>query len=270
MKKPKNSLKSRKLGVSHTVSAVIMTATAITLTLVAWSYANQTLGQQRGATEFDVAMESVLAFNDAFENIAWKPQSSRSARFIIDYGQLQLIPNMDLVVNVTNYAGASHSGKTGYLRYSISNKYVSFVEGYHTNFLGNDDFISAGAGSYAKGSITQNSGWVYVDLIYGVRVMKSTTVETAQGGVRVNNVDIWIIEMNTTAQSASYAEFDLTVRCLDVKTITEALDGDGYDVNGGCSINVQFGDDVVDSTTIDLDGDKVVFNFIIASLQVTL
>jgi hypothetical protein len=268
MKRSKYPLKSRKLGVSYTISAVIMTATAITLTLVAWSYANQTLEQQRGATEFDVAMESILAFNDAFENIAWKPQSSRSARFIVEYGQLQLIPNMDLVVNVTDYSGASYSGSTGYLRYSIKTKYVSFVEGYHTNFLGNDNFISSGAGSYAKGTISQDSSWVSMDLIYGVRIMKSSTVATAEG--TVNNVDIWIIEMNTTAQSTSFTEFDLNARCLDVKTETRAYLGDGYPAHGGCTVAVQFGGDVVDSTTIDLDGDKVVFHFIIASVQVTL
>ena len=77
MKQSNNSIKAKKSGVSYTISAVIMTATVLTLTLVAWSYANQILEQERGATEFDVAMQSMLAFDDAFENIAWKPQSSR-------------------------------------------------------------------------------------------------------------------------------------------------------------------------------------------------
>lgn len=244
-----------------------MTATAISLTLVAWTYANQTLAKQRGATEFDVTLESMLAFNDAFENIAWKPLSSRSARFILDYGQLQLIPNVDLVVNVAGYSDASYSGSTGYLRYRTQTKYISFTEGFHSNFIGDDSFISNGAGSYAKGTISQSSDLVFMDLIYGIRAMKASTVSTAQGDV--NHVDIWIIEMETTEQSARYAELDLNAKCIDVKTFTRAGDGNGYSVNGAATVNVQLGDNT-DSLTIPLDGQRVVFNFIVATVKVNI
>ncbi len=265
-------MKSRKLGVSYTISAVIMTATAITLSLVAWSYANQTLERQRGATEFEVTMESILAFNDAFENIAWKPLSSRSARFILDYGQLQLIPNLDLVVNVPDYSGASYSGSTGYLRYTTQTKFVSFGDGYHSNFIGDDSFISSGAGTYAKGTISQDSDWVHMDLMYGIRVMKSSTVST------VDNVDIWIIEMETTEQSARYTELDLNAKCIDVTTKTFATtSGNGYPVvNGKATIDVHLGDNISegaiisDSITIPLDSQRVVFNFIIATVKVNI
>jgi len=271
MRRSKYHLKSRKLGVSYTVSAIIMTATAITLTLVAWSYANQTLAQQRGATEFDVTMESMLAFNDAFENIAWKPLSSRSARFILDYGQLQLIPNLDLVVNVTNYSGASYSGSTGYLRYTTQTKFVSFGDGYYSNFIGDDSLISSGAGTYAKGTISQDPDWVHVDLIYGIRVMKSATVNT------VDHVDIWIIEMETTEQSARYAELDLNAKCIDVMTKTFPTNyGNGYPVTGDATIVVQLGGNISgssvisDSITVPLSGQSVVFNFIVSTVQVKI
>ena len=272
MKKSKNHLKSRKLGVSYTISAIIMTATAITLSLVAWSYANQTLAQQRGATEFDVTMQSILAFNDAFENIAWKPQSSRSARFILDYGQLQLIPDLDLVVNVVDYSGASYSNSTGYLRYTTLTKFVSFGAGYHSNFIGDDRFISTGAGTYAKGTVSQNTDYVHMDLIYGIRVMKSSTIST------VDNVDIWIIKMETTEQSASNTELDLNAKCIDVETKTYATNSEnGYPVvNGEATVGVQLGGnisdgpDISDSITIPLDGQRVVFNFIISTVKVNI
>ena len=274
MKKPKNSLLFDKLGVSYTISAVIMTVTAISLTLVAASYAYQILEQQRGATEFDVAMESILAFNDALENIAWKPQASRSARFTISYGQLDLIPNIDLKVNVTDYSGASYSSSTGYIMYRTKTRYVSFGEGYQSYFLGNNRTLSTGAGSYGRGSIEQDSGWVYMTLSYGVRVMKASTIETNQGSltVRINNVDIWIIRMNITKWSTNIGDFDLKAKCLDVTTETRAgPEGNGYDVlNGRCNIAVQLGANPLDMATIELDGDKVVFNFVIATVHVSV
>ncbi len=271
MKQLKNSIKSKKLGVSYTISAVIMTGMVITLTLVAWSYANQILEQERGATEYDVAMQSMLAFHDAFENVAWKPQSSRTARFILDYGQLELVPNIELAVNVTEYPGANYSGSTGYLKYSTKTKYVTFGEGYQSKFLGNDDLISNGAGSYGKGLVSQNSGWVSMTLFYGIKAMKTSTIITTTGAVRINTVDFWIVEMNTTEQITSFTELDLDAKCLDVTTTTMANGGDGYDiVDGGCTISVQLGN-MTEEIFITLDdADKVVFNFVVTSVQVNL
>lgn len=274
MKKPKNPFLFHKLGVSYTISAVIMTVTAISLTLVASSYAYQILEQQRGATEFDAARESILAFNDALENIAWKPQASRSARFTVNYGQLNLIPNRDLVVNVTDYSNANYLGSTGYITYSTRTKYVNFGEDYQSYFLGNNGTLSIGAGSYGRGSIEQISGWVYITLSYGVRAMKASTIESTQGTVRVNNVDIWIIRISIpdSSRGTNIGDFDLKAKCLNVTTDTRAgPDGNGYDVlNGRCNIAVRLGDNPLDKATIELDGDKVVFNFVVATVQMSV
>jgi len=277
MKKPKIPLLFEKLGVSYTISAVIMTVATITLTLVASSYAYQILVQQRGATEFDVAMKSILAFDDALENIAWKPQASRLARFTVKYGQLELMPDnavrgLPLVVNVTDYPNASYSDLTGYIRYSTKTKYVNFGEGYQSYFLGNNRTLSNGAGSYGRASIEQNSGWVYITLTYGVRAMKTSTINVTQGNQtwRINNVDIWIIRMNVTNWSTNIGDFDLKAKCLDVTTIPYGGPY-GYDVqNEQCNITVQLGDNPLDTDLIQLDGDKVVFNFVIATVQVSV
>ena len=270
MKKPKNPFLFHRLGVSYTISAVIMTVTAISLTLVAASYAYQIMEQQRGATEFDVAKESFLSFNDALENIAWKPQARRSARFTVNYGQLDLMPNMDLKINVTDYSGAAYSNSTGYVVYRTKTRYVNFGEAYRSYFLGDSGTLSTGAGTYARGSIEQKLGWVYITLSYGVRAMTASTIETTQGMVRINNVDIWIIRLSITKSSTNIGDFDLKAKCLDVTTDTRAgPGGNGYDVlNEQCNIAVQLGDNALNTAKIELDGDKVVFHFVVATVQV--
>ncbi len=274
MKKPKNPFLSNRLGVSYTISAVIMTVTAITLTIVASSYAYQILEQQRGATEFDVAGESILAFNDALENIAWKSQASRSARFTVNYGQLELKPDLDLIVNVTDYPGVGYSNSTGYIIYSTRTKYVSFGEGYQSYFLGSNETLTLGAGSYGRGSIEQISGWVNMTLSYGVRAMKASTISVIQDNttVRIDNVDIWIIRISIpdSSRGANIGDFDLTAKCLNVTTFPDAgYLGKGYDLDGSkqCNITVRLGEHE-SHTVIQLDGDKVVFNFVVATVQV--
>ncbi len=282
MKKAKNSLLFDKLGVSYTISAVIMTVAAISLTLVAASYAYQILEQQRGATEFDVAMESILAFNDALENIAWKPQASRSSRFAIEYGQLDLVPDRSLIVNVTGGPNASYSlsreFSTGYISYSTKTKYVRFEEGYQSYFLGSKSTITSGAGSYGRASITQKLGEVYITLSYGVRAMKTSTFNVTQGNetVPVNSVDIWIIRISIpdSLRGTNIGDFDLNTKCLNLTTIPDCgpAGGNGYDLEGDkqCNITVQLGEDTSPPAVIQLDADKVVFNFVVATVQVSV
>ena len=267
-------------AVSHAVSAIIITATTITLVLVASIYAYQTLDLQKAAAEFEVAKKSILAFNDALENIAWKLRASRSARFTVNYGQLELMPcdisrGLPLIVNVTDYPNLSYSNLTGYARYGMETKYVNFGEDYLSYFLGSNRTVSDGAGSYGRASIAQRLGWVYITLTYGVRVMKTFTSSITQDGinVRVNNVDIWIIRMDITNWSTYIGDFDLSAKCLDIRSEPYAgLDGNGYDVpdDKQCTITVQLGSDPLDYASIPLDDGKVVFNFVIATVQTSV
>ncbi len=250
-----------------------MTATTLALVLVASGYTYQILEQQRGATEFDVARKSILAFDDALADVSWKPQASRSARFTVNYGQLELIPDIPLSVSVTDYANASYDGATAYIRYRTKTTYISFAEDYRSYFLGNDSILSSGAGSYGRAAIEQNSGWVDMILTYGVRAMKTSTVNMTQDNqtVPVNNVDIWIIRISLTNWPTYIGDFDLKAKSLDVTTVSFAdVDNNGYPLNDDkqCTIRVQLGNNI-DTASIKLDGDKVVFNFVIATVQVS-
>jgi len=89
-------------AVSYTISALIITGVTTSLVIVAAMYAYQVLEQQRGGAEFEVAKKSILAFDDALQDAAWKLNASRAARFKIGFGILELIPDaMNLTVTAT-------------------------------------------------------------------------------------------------------------------------------------------------------------------------
>jgi len=278
MKKPKIPFLFNRLGVSYTISAVIITVTTIALVVVASSYAYQILEQQRGRSEFDVAEKSILAFDDAVRDVAWDLKGARSTRFTVKYGQLELMPNdvvhgLSLVVNVTDYSEASYSSYTGYVKYSMSTKYVTFGNGYQSYILGdNKTVVTKGTENFGRALIEQESGWVNLILNYRVRAMKTATVNVTQDSeeVRVSYVDIWIIKMKITSFSTNIGDLDLTARSSNITTISFGdSEGNGYTVVGGeCNIRVQLGNES-DTATISLDGDKVVFNFVIAEVQVS-
>jgi hypothetical protein len=261
-----------KRGVSYAISAVIATATIVVLVLVAGTYTYQVLDQQRGAAEFDVIQKSFLAFNDALENTAWKSQGSRSARFSITYGTLELLPGIPFIVSVPTYDNVAYNATTGIIRYSLSTSYVSFGANYSQYILGADHLVSNGTGSYGRALIEQGTGVVTTTLTYGVRAMKTSVLNVTDGNStkRVAYVDIWIIQVDIDEWSAHIHDFDLNARSLNVQTYPSAV----YNIteeNRQCNVTVRLGDEM-DSTTIGLgdDADNVVFNFIIATVKVNV
>jgi hypothetical protein len=272
MKKPKFSFLFNRLGVSYTISAVIMTLTTITLVIVASSYAYQILERQRGASEFEVAQKSILAFDDALENIAWKPKAARSARFTVDYGQLELIPSdhpaaKTLIVDVEDSNGShitTYSAPTGFIRYSLRNKYVNFWEGYKSYILGNENLIVTNSTqSFGRVFIEQTSGWVNITLNYRVRAMRTSVITV--NGTKVNYVDIWIIKVNIGRWSTNIGNFDLKARCLNVSTNTYGP----YPIGNKIEIEVQYGSESSGIEMEDLDPGKVILNFIVAEVGIT-
>lgn len=265
-------------AVSYSISAIILTATTIALVLAASIYAYQILEQQRGAAEFDIAKESILAFNDALENIAWKPGAVRSSRFSIEYGYLQLIPDgiedsNDVIITAvvdSNPSTTLYNDTTGFLKYFLGTNYVSFGQGYESYILGNNDTLVVGStDSYGRAVVEQqpqHAGLVTITLDYRVRAMRTSVVDV--NGTSVNYVDIWIIKliaMETVTNPWSFIhDFDLKARCLGVQT-TSIED----QVQNSATISVQIGSETSPPENISLETGKVIFNIIVAEVQVS-
>jgi len=256
-------------AVSYTVSAMIITATTITLVLVASIYAYQILERQRGVAEFDVAKESILAYNDALENIAWKPQAARSARFTVEYGYVELVPTFSsLSVNATigNTTYQLNSTTTGAVRYNIKTQYITFESGYKSYLIGDSKaLVNESIGSYGVALIEQQGGWVSITLFYRVRAMRTSVIVV--GGENVNYVDVWIIRLVISDWYSYVHEFDLKARCLQVQSTSKGP----YTVNqnGTATITAKVGDQT-SSASVPLTSGKVVFNVIVAQVQVSV
>jgi hypothetical protein len=261
---------------SYTLSAMIMTAVTVALVLAAFVYAYQMLEQQRGVSEWEIAKKSVLAYNDALENVAWKPGATRSTRFTAQYGYLELIPDANSITISATVNGASKSlsnatypGMTGMIKYWLSTKYVSFGADYQSYILGNSSsLISSSSDSYGRAVINQQPGTVSMTLDYRVRAMRTSVINV--GGVQTNYVDIWVIKLSMLVPSAwSYVnEFDLQAKTLSVVTASHMFTG----VTDQTSvISVQIGSTAATQVPIMLTvPGTVVYNVVVADVQVNV
>ncbi len=278
MTKLKSRFLSDKRGASYAISAVIITSTIIVLVLVSSMYAYQFLEQRKAMAEFEVAKESILAFDDALENVARTGrEAGRSARFTIEYGYLELLRDAK-TLNVTAKVGDSnitlYDGSSGFLKYYIENKYVGFGEGYKTYILGDNKGVVNTADSFGRAFIEEQSGLVSITLDYRVRAMKTSVINVTEGDppmeIRANIVDIWIIKIDVTNPSSLAHDFDLKAKCTNVETTSTPYVVDD-DVDN-CTIGVVMRGSAVESSSVSIsldDPEKILFNVIVTEVVVT-
>ena len=258
-------------AVSYTISAVIITAVTLTLVIVAATYAYQVFEQQKGAAEFDVAKESILAFDDALQDATWKLNASRMVRFKVEFGALKLISNA-LTLNVSARIGDSSenytlgSVSTGFIRYSTATRYVTLGENYQSYILGNDSLIvTGGTESLGRVFIEQGLGLVSITLSYRARAIRTSVIEV--NGTKVNYVTIWLIKIVTEYPTTHIHDFDLKARCESIETNTVGP----YDVTSAdnCTITVE-SEGESSSAQVGLDAGKVVFSVVVAEVKVSV
>jgi len=240
------------------------------LVLIAGSYAYQTLERQRGASEFEIAKKAILAFDDGLRNIVWKPQSSRSTRFVANYGVVELVPSA-LNLTVTAQAGAwppyPINLTTGIVRYYIKTDYITLGEGYKEYILGNETTIVPGSTEkLSQAVVEQQSKWLNTTLSYRVSAMKTSEVQS--GSQYITYVDIQIVKLIIAQRSTYVGEFDLRAKSTSPWTNTA-----NFTVTQGMigTVSAKFGDSPVYSwTTPPLQAGTVVFNFVVAYIEVSV
>jgi len=227
-------------------------------------------------SEFEVAKKSILAFNDALENVAWKPAASRSTRLTVQYGYLQLVPNTNSIsINATingqpqQLSNSTFPGSTGTINYWLSTKYVSYDPSYESYILGNrSSIISGSADSYGRAVIRQQTGWVTITLDYRVRAMRTSVIKV--NDVDTNYVDVWVIKLKMLVPNAwSYVyDFDLQARCLSVRTASYSFTNVS---NSTTVVSVRIGTAPAYQVPVTLVvPGQVVFNVVVAEVQVSV
>jgi hypothetical protein len=267
LRKIKNTFRSNKVAASYAISAVVITASTIALVLVASTFAYQTLDQQRGKSEFNLIQKALLSFDDGIRDVAWSLDGSRYTRFAIDYGQLNLFPENSVDLIVTAKVGNNTKTlplTTGYIQYQIPKRYITFGQREPFYVLGDSKtLITEGTESLGRILVSQDSDLVSADLSYRVRAVETSMVNV--GGSITSYVNIWIIKLNISSYSENVGSLDLTARAQTLNTEHSEI----YDVpsEGNCLIHVDFGNQSHEEI-LSLNGEKVVFNFIISTVEI--
>jgi hypothetical protein len=270
MPSKRRNIRVDRKGVSPAISMVVITAATVVLVLIAGNFALQVLEHQRGATEFDTVQKSLITFDDALRDIAFDRGGSRSVHFTCDYGSFRLLPNNEYLNVAATGGGISYQSPQipmGVVRYTIPTNYVTFGNGYSNYALGDSSVVvSSATDSFGRMLISQQSNNVTQTLDYRPRVTREGP-STLINGEKVNYVDILLVRMNISKPLTVISNFDLVARNLNIQTISSPA----YTVTGSqCTVSVKLGDQPAEPISLYLDAGKVVFNLIIADVEVTI
>ena len=255
-------VKNRKAA-SPAVSMVIITAATVVMVLVSSSYALQLLIQQQAAAEFNTVQKSILAFDDAVRDIAYDRGGSRSVRFTASYGNMLLINRGK---NFTISApGFEYKFSTAVVKYSMPYTLTTIDESPY--ILGDEqNIVSSLTDSSGQALVIQESGSANIYLNYRVRVNAEGTSSAVIDSKTVNYVDIFVIRLICTSTVIGASDFDLTCKNVGLTTTQSNL----LPVSGPINISVSLdGSSSVDSFQLNLSGDQVIFNLIMADVRVS-
>ncbi|MFQ6054282.1 MAG: hypothetical protein ACE5OO_08665 [Candidatus Bathyarchaeia archaeon] len=226
-------------GLATPVSMLIIFFSLTLVSTVSYYYAVNRVDARREDLKMIAAEEKMLDLEEAISSAAWSPGAARVTAFSDYGGELRVEPaENQLELNVT--MGASSytlfNDSTGRVLYRLDlvglNRVESWLRGDRRAIVNRSPAVQAQV-RIARGDEKQ-------ELRIGYRPLVSSSLGGLVAGRRVNNIRIYIINMNGSEALASTGEFYLKALCAGVSSrlheynlsssvsvvdITAALDG---------------------------------------------
>jgi len=163
------------------------------------------------------AEERMLDLEAAVSSTAWSPGSARVLAFSDYGGEMSVEPEENrLKINITMEASSYivFNSSTGLVLYQLP-----FATERHVGrwLLGDDRAIVNRSSAY-QAQVRVERGYERQELRMGYRPLVSSSLGGLASGRRVNNIRIYVINLNGSQALSSEGEFHLKVQCSGVST----------------------------------------------------
>lgn len=215
--KAKRRLWDSRRGVATPVSTIIIFV-SLTLTVSSLYYlATVRVRAQRGDLSFTAAEEKMLELGSSIDSVAWSPSSSEVLSFSNYGGSLRVEPgSRSLILEVTIGSSTytllnTTTGRTVYeMPSSKGSKIGSYLKGDSRTVVNRSTSIMSQI-YFALGDEGE-------ELIIGYRPLVSSSTGGLVDGRRVNNIRVYVINLNASEELNLSGEFHLGVRCEGVSS----------------------------------------------------
>jgi hypothetical protein len=250
-----------KKALAIPVTFLILFVSTLGIIAVTYYYSIERIDARSVSLKDSMAEQAMGSFDEALSSVLWQSGSSRTFQ-INDYGgelRVQPLTNL-LLVNVTDDNGISETvfnatvGQVVYeLPYSETSDTGLFLKG-------DSRSIISQSGSVMTQLYIRN-GQEHVEIALCYRPIASAVTYVNEDNTTINDVRIYIVNLNSSQDIESMGEVPLVISCVDVEnivttpnvsnqtralTVSVSLDG----IQGQVSIPISGG---TNSTIVNLD-----------------
>lgn len=241
----KKEQKNRKPAFSKSTRALAIPVTFLMLfvslsLLISLTYylAIAKIAAKGAVLNVSAAKQTMFALDGSVNSVAWSPGASRVYYFNDFGGKFHVMPNTKmLTVTVTDSLAFSEivfNGTVGKASYELQ----SSEQSYEGLYLRGDTRAVVNQSSATTTQLYIERGVDHALLTLCYRPSASITV-TSQGGAKpVNNLRIYIVNLNQSQSATETADFYLQTRCLSTVSVAKAYDFN-YTLNT-ITVNVGF------------------------------
>jgi len=265
--RPSGAVRSKR-GLAAPVSMLIILFSLTLVSTVVYSISLRQIGSRKEDLKLLAAEEKMLDLEEAISAIAWSPGGSRTLAFSDYGGQLRTEPDENhLTLNITmgNTTVMVFDRDTGRFVYELP----STVIGHYGMWLRGDGRSIVNQSSAYQAQMTVKKGVEHEELVAGYRLLVSSSVGDLVSGRRVNNIRVYIINLNGSQHLQSGGEFHVKVVCANV-----SIQVHSYDLNASVatvSVTAVLGgeeDTVVVPLTLGPSGSTVKVEIVVSRIRI--
>jgi len=213
----------RRRGLAAPVSLLLILFSLTLVSTVAYNYAVRQISNRKEDLKLVAAEEKMLDLEEAISFTAWSPGASKAVAFSDYGGQLRVEPGgSHLLVNLT-MDGSTYTvfdSDTGRFIYELPSTVVGDLD----RWLRGDQRVIVNQSTAYQSLMRVETGSEYQELVGRYRPLVSSSLGDVSGGRRVNNVRIYIVNLNASEAIQSGGEFHVKVTCENVTTVVNSYD----------------------------------------------
>jgi hypothetical protein len=214
---------NRRRGLAAPVSLLLILFSLTLVSTVAYNYAVRQIGNRKEDLKLVAAEEKMLGLEEAISFTAWSPGASKAVAFSDYGGQLRVEPGgSHLLVNLT-MDGSTYTvfdSDTGRFIYELPSTVVGDLD----RWLRGDQRVIVNQSTAYQALMRVETGSEYQELVGRYRPLVSSSLGDVSGGRRINNVRIYIVNLNASEAIQSGGEFHVKVTCENVTTLVNSYD----------------------------------------------
>ncbi|UCH57340.1 MAG: hypothetical protein JSV18_08435 [Candidatus Bathyarchaeota archaeon] len=208
---------SPRRGLAAPVGLLLILFSLTMVSTIAYNYAVRQIDNRREDLKLVAAEEKNLDLEEAVSSVAWSPGGSRAFAFSDYGGQLRVEPSanslqVNLTMDGTTYA--VFDSNTGRFVYELP----STIVGRLGRWLRGDQRAIVNQSTSYQALMRVETGTEYQELVSQYRPLVSSSVGGLSAGRRINNIRIYIVNLNASEALTSGGEFHIKVTCDNVTT----------------------------------------------------